>query len=89
MLLAGFKSAILGNRLPGPGTIYVKQELRFLLPVPIGDTVTARVEVTAVDIEKNRLILKTTCLNQDGMIVVDGEALVSPPKKRSNDPPCE
>ncbi len=81
MLLAGFISNILGNKLPGPGTIYVKQDLRFLAPVPIGNTITARVEVTEVNAEKNRVLLKTSCMNQDGIIVLDGNALVSPPKK--------
>ena len=81
MLLAGFISAVLGNKLPGPGTIYVKQDLRFLAPVPIGDTVTARVEVTEIGVEKNRLTLRTMCVNQDGVIVVDGQAQVMPPKK--------
>ena len=81
MLLAGFISAILGNKLPGPGTIYVQQDLRFLAPVPIGHTVTAQVEVIEVDTEKNRVVLKTTCINQNGITVLDGNALVSPPKK--------
>lgn len=80
MLLAGFISTVVGNRLPGPGTIYVRQELNFLAPVRIGDTVTARAEVVEVIKEKNRVKLKTTCLNQEGKTVVDGEALVSPPK---------
>jgi 3-hydroxybutyryl-CoA dehydratase len=85
MLLAGFISTVLGNRLPGHGTIYMKQELNFLGPVRIGDTVTARVEVVEIENEKNRVKLRTTCVNQDGTTVVDGEALVSPPKapKRS------
>jgi 3-hydroxybutyryl-CoA dehydratase len=52
-----------------------------LAPVRIGDTVTARVEVTERDAEKNRLTLKTTCANQDGTVVLEGQALVSPPKK--------
>lgn len=81
MLLAGFISGILGTKLPGPGTIYVKQELRFLAPVPIGNTVTVRVKVTTVNHNHNRLIFKTTCINQDGVLVLDGEAVVSPPKK--------
>ena len=81
MLLGGFISAVLGSRLPGPGAIYMKQDLRFLAPVHIGDTVTARVEVTERDVEKNRLTLKTTCATQDGTVVLEGEALVSPPKK--------
>ncbi len=80
MLMAGFISAVVANRLPGPGTIYVRQELDFLAPVRIGDTVTARAEVVDVIKEKNRVKLRTTCLNQEGKTVVDGEALVSPPK---------
>jgi 3-hydroxybutyryl-CoA dehydratase len=63
----------------------MKQELEFLAPVRIGDTVTARAEVVEVVKEKNRVKLRTTCVKQDGTTVVDGEALVSPPKapKRS------
>ncbi|WP_373497819.1 MaoC family dehydratase [Desulfococcus sp.] len=80
MLTAGFISTILGTLLPGPGTIYLKQELRFLAPVRIGDTITARAEVTAKMEDKNKLTLKTTCTNQDGTVVLDGEAMVSPPK---------
>lgn len=80
MLLAGFVSTVIGNRLPGPGTIYVKQELKFLAPALMGDTITAQVEVKEVVPEKNRVILQTTCVNQDGTMVLDGEALVSPPK---------
>jgi 3-hydroxybutyryl-CoA dehydratase len=85
MLLAGFISTVLGNRLPGNGTIYMKQELEFLAPVHIGDTVTARAEVVEVVKERNQVKLRTTCVKQDGTTVVDGEALVSPPKapKRS------
>jgi 3-hydroxybutyryl-CoA dehydratase len=80
MLTAGFISSILGIQLPGPGTIYLKQELNFLAPVFIGDTITARVEVVEVVAEKNRVRFKTTCSNQDGKVVLDGEALVMPPK---------
>ena len=80
MLAAGFVSAVIGTRLPGPGTIYIRQELNFLAPVRMGDTITARVEVTEMIIEKNRMKLKTTCVNQDDVVVLDGEALVSPPK---------
>ncbi len=81
ILQAGFISAAIGMKLPGPGTIYMKQELNFRAPVHIGDTITARVEVSQIDEEKNRVVLKTTCSNQEGEIVLDGEALVSPPKK--------
>jgi len=80
MLSAGFISAILGTQLPGPGAIYLKQELSFLAPVHIGDTITARAEVVELNIEKNRARLKTTCTNQDNVVVLDGEALVMPPK---------
>lgn len=81
MLLGGFISTVIGNKLPGCGTIYVKQELSFLAPVRIGDTITAKAEVVDVIREKNRVKLRTTCVNQDGTMVVDGEALVSPPKR--------
>jgi 3-hydroxybutyryl-CoA dehydratase len=80
MLTAGFISAILANKLPGPGTIYLRQELKFLAPVYIGDTITAQVEVIEIVAEKNRVRLRTTCVNQDGTQVLDGEALISPPK---------
>lgn len=81
MLLAGFISTVVGNKLPGPGTIYIKQEVNFLAPVRIGDTITARVEVEEINTEKNRVELKTTCVNQDGTTVIDGQAVVSAPKK--------
>lgn len=80
MLLGGFISAVLANQLPGPGTIYLKQELSFLAPVRIGDTITARVEVLEIIPEKNQVRLKTICTNQDGKQVVDGTSLMSPPK---------
>ena len=80
MLLAGFISAVIGMKLPGPGTIYIKQEVSFKGPAKIGDTITARVEVIEMNVEKNRVKLKTTCRNQDGKELVDGEALISPPK---------
>jgi len=80
MLTAGLISAILGTRFPGPGTIYLRQDLSFLAPVRIGDTITASVEVIERQPEKNRIRLKTICVNQTGITVLDGEALVSPPK---------
>ena len=80
MLSAGFISAILGNHLPGPGSVYVKQELNFLAPVYIGDTITARAEVIHVDKKKNRVALSTNCYNQEGTMVIKGEAVLSPPK---------
>lgn len=83
MLTAGFISNILGMQLPGPGTIYMRQSLSFLAPVRFGDTITARAEVVEVIAEKNRVRLKTTCTNQEGTVVLDGEAMVSPPKAKS------
>lgn len=80
MLSAGFISAVIGTRLPGPGTVYMRQTLDFLAPVHIGDTVTATVEVIEKMEEKKRVRLKTTCVNQEGIKVLDGEALVSPPR---------
>ena len=80
MLTAGLISTVMGNRLPGPGTIYVQQNLRFLAPVRMGDTITAEVEVSEITAEKNRVLLATRCVNQNGETVLDGEALVSPPK---------
>ena len=77
MLSAGLISAVLGTRLPGSGTIYLSQTLRFRAPVRIGDTVTAEVEVTALDPARRRATLKTTCL-VDGKPVIDGEATVMP-----------
>jgi 3-hydroxybutyryl-CoA dehydratase len=83
MLTAGFISRILGMQLPGPGTIYMRQSLTFLAPVRFGDTITALVEVIDVSAEKNRVRLKTTCTNQEGTVVLDGEAMVSPPKGKT------
>ncbi len=82
MLTAGFISAILGTKLPGPGTIYISQELNFLAPVMMGDTVTAKVEVTELIAEKNRVIVRTTCENQNGKLILDGKAVIMPPKKK-------
>ena len=80
MLGAGFISAVLGMYLPGPGTIYMGQELKFTKPVHIGDTVTATATVEEIILEKNRVILDTTVVNQDGEIVIKGKASVLPPE---------
>jgi 3-hydroxybutyryl-CoA dehydratase len=78
MLTAGFISTVLGCHLPGPGAVYLRQEVSFLGPVKIGDTITARAEVIEIDTVKGRIKLLTTCDNQDGKRVVTGEAVVSP-----------
>ena len=70
-------------QLPGPGTIYMRQSLNFLAPVRFGETITALVEVMEVIAGKNRVRLKTTCTNQEGTVVLDGEAMVSPPKAKT------
>lgn len=75
MLSAGLISAVIGTRLPGPGTIYMSQTLKFLSPVHIGDTVTATVTVASLD-DRGRATLDTVCTNQDGVLLVKGEALV-------------
>lgn len=80
ILTGGLISAVIGTRLPGPGTIYLSQNFRFLRPVRIGDTVTARVEVTEVLRDRNRVCLRTLCLNQAGEAVIEGEAWVMPSK---------
>lgn len=80
MLTASLISTVLGCHLPGPGTIYLSQELSFRKPVRYGDTIEAKVEVVERIEEKNRLILRTTCTNQHGEIVIDGKAMVMPPK---------
>ena len=77
MLSAGLISAVLGTQLPGAGTIYLAQTLQFRRPVKIGDTVTATVEVTALDAEKKRATLKTMC-TVAGKVVIEGEATVMP-----------
>jgi 3-hydroxybutyryl-CoA dehydratase len=81
LLSVGLLSSILGNILPGHGTIYLSQEVKFLAPVRIGDTITAGVEVIELISEKNRAKFRTTCINQDGKLVVDGIAWAMPPKK--------
>ena len=80
MLSAGLISAVLGTLLPGPGTIYMGQELRFTKPVAIGDTITATATVAELIPEKNRAILDTVCTNQNGDVVIKGKATVMPPK---------
>ncbi|MGD8367738.1 MAG: MaoC family dehydratase, partial [Desulfobacterales bacterium] len=82
MLSAGFISAVIGTKLPGPGAIYMSQSLRFTAPVRIGDTVTARAEVIEIIEEKHRVKLSTTCRKQDGTVVLEGEALVMAPRGR-------
>jgi 3-hydroxybutyryl-CoA dehydratase len=76
MLAVSYISAILGTKFPGPGTIYLSQTVSFLAPVYLGDTITATVTVSKYRAEKGVLTLLTECTNQDGVKVVDGQAVV-------------
>lgn len=80
MLSAGYVSAVLGMELPGPGSIYIAQTLKFTRPVKPGDTVTARVEVIEVIAARRRVRLATTCRNQHGEPVLEGEATILVPE---------
>ena len=80
ILSAGLISAVLGMQFPGPGTIYLGQELKFTKPVRFGDTVTATCTVSELLPEKNIAKLDTICTNQRGEVVVKGMATVMPPK---------
>ncbi|HEY7809907.1 MAG TPA: MaoC family dehydratase [Allosphingosinicella sp.] len=82
MLTSSLICTVLGMRLPGPGTIHLEQNLRFLAPVRPGDTVTAEVEVLEL-LEKGRVRLATRCTRQDGIVAVEGEALVIAPRAAS------
>jgi len=79
LLSAGLISAVIGMKLPGPGCLYLSQTLNFRGPVKIGDRITARVEVAEV-ISVKRLRLKTECINQRSETVIDGEAIIVPPR---------
>jgi acyl dehydratase len=75
-LIGSLISAVLGNDLPGPGSIYLGQTLRFLAPIHIGDTVTVIVKVVALREDKRIVTLHTNCTNQHGTLVLSGEATV-------------
>ncbi|WP_297571803.1 MaoC family dehydratase [uncultured Deefgea sp.] len=77
---AGFFSALFGTRLPGPGCVYVSQNLKFIRPVYINDEVIAVVEVTALDLPRGRVFFSTRCFVNEKM-VIDGEAELYLPKK--------
>lgn len=73
---------ILGTKLPGLGTMAVEGYSRYLAPVMIGDTITARAEVTTKEESKNLVTLKLTFTNQNGVVVSDGYAVVMPPLEK-------
>lgn len=84
MLGASLISAVLANELPGRGTVYLSQTLRFTAPVFLGDTVTARVVVKGVREDKPVVTLETVCTNQRGERLVEGEAVVLVPRASAN-----
>lgn len=79
ILTSGMISALLGMKLPGPGSIYIQQTLHFRAPVYIGETITATVTVSKVRDNKPIITLETVCKNQDGTTVIDGEAVLLAP----------
>ncbi|NLC42224.1 MAG: MaoC family dehydratase [Erysipelothrix sp.] len=80
-LVSSMYSDILGSQLPGLGTIYLKQRVTYTKPVFLGDTITSSVVVLEKDLEKNRVKLETRSINQNGELVIIGEAVVLPPLK--------
>jgi len=84
LLTAGTISAAIGMKLPGPGCLYLSQTLEFKAPVFLGDEITARVEIVEVISEK-RLRMTTQCFNQDKVLVIDGEAIIVPPRPGRDD----
>ena len=85
-LTAGLISAVLGTKLPGPGTIYLAQDFRFLAPVNPGDAITATVSVAERNPDKDRLTLDCSCKNQDGLEVLHGTATVRAPDQKISRP---
>lgn len=81
MLSAGYISAVLGTKLPGPGAIYLSQTLKFKAPVKIGDTVRAEATIAALDTEKRRVTVSTVC-TVGGKPVIEGEAVLLIPAKK-------
>ncbi len=81
MLTAGLISAVIGEQLPGHGTVYLGQTLKFMAPVRPGDSVLAEVTVTAIDLGKRRVTLETRCLVGD-TVVLKGEAVVLAPSRK-------
>lgn len=79
ILTASLLSAILANDLPGAGTVYLSQNLKFMGPVFVGDTITATVTVSKYREDKNIVTFDTVCVNQNGETVITGEAVVLAP----------
>ncbi len=82
MLIGSFISNVIGTRMPGEGSIYMKQEMTFLRPVYYGDRITVEIAVKALQKDRNRAVLSTDCYNQKGEKVLAGEALVMPKEEK-------
>lgn len=82
MWTASMFSVLLGMQLPGPGTLYLAQTLKFLKPVHLGDTITAAVIALKKDDKHNHITFKTRCTNEQGELVLEGEALVLAPSEK-------
>lgn len=80
MLSGAYISAVIGTKLPGPGSIYLSQSMRFRRPVKLGDAVVTRVTVQELDARRGHATLATVC-KVDGKTVVDGEAVIMVPRK--------
>lgn len=79
MIAGSYISAVIGMDFPGPGTIYLSQNFIFKRPVFVGDEIEIIVTVKDIIVDKNRLVLQTDCINQNGELVLQGEALVKAP----------
>jgi 3-hydroxybutyryl-CoA dehydratase len=82
--VASMFSTLLGTQLPGQGSIYLSQSIKYMAPVYMNDEIKAEVKVVEINEERNRVTLETTAFNQDGTVVVKGVAEIMPPKGQSN-----
>lgn len=80
MLIAGYISNVIGTQLPGPGTIYLSQNIKFKKPIYLNDTVSVEIVVKNIDYKKNTVTLQTNVKNQEDLLVIEGEALVKAPR---------
>lgn len=76
MLAAAMISALIASELPGPGSVYLKQELKFVRPIRVGDTVRTHLEIVGIDVDRRRVRLETRCFDGAGNVLVDGEATI-------------
>ena len=83
MLVSSFICTALGTKLPGEGTIHVNQDLSFLSPVFIGDTITVKLTLADKEYKKNRWLIKCEIYNQEDVLVIEGNAIVVPPKNQA------